>query len=70
MGTMSENPNQNEGIQSGRDAGEPGIKNEGIESKTNAREPERKLKDRIRARCWRTRNKTKGSNLSVMLDNP
>ena len=51
---MLENPKQNEGIESGRDA----------------REPETKQRDRIQARCWRTRNKTKGSNLSVMLENP
>ena len=51
---MSENLKQNEGIESGRDA----------------EEPETKRRDRIRARCWRTQNKTKGSNQSTMPENP
>ena len=37
---MPENPNQNEGIESGRDAGEPEIKKEGNEFRRNARETE------------------------------
>ena len=35
----------------------------GIESRRHAREPETKRMDQIRARCRRTRNKMKGSNL-------
>ena len=70
MGAMQENSNQNKGIESGCDAEEPKIKNEGIESGCNAKEPESKQRDRIWARCPRTRNKTKGSNLGLMLENP
>ena len=51
---MPENPKQNEGIKSKRDVGEP----------------ETKGRDRIWARCQRTRNKRKGSNLYIMLENP
>ena len=51
---MPENPKQNEGIESEGDAGEP----------------ETKQRDRIRARCRRTRNKMKGSNPDVMPENP
>ena len=69
LGAMLENPNQKEGIESRYDAGEPKIKKEGIESRSNAREPETKLWDQIRARCLRSRNKTKGSNPGAMLDN-
>ena len=47
---MPENPTQNERIESRCDAGEPDIKG----------------RDRIQARCRRTRNKRKGSNLGVM----
>ena len=36
----------------------------------DAGEPETKRRDRIRARCWRTRNKTKGSNPGAMPENP
>ena len=57
---MPENSNQKEGIESRNDAGEPEIKNEGIESRSNTREPETKLRDRIRARCLRTRKKNEG----------
>ena len=70
LGTMLENLNQNKGIESRCDAGEPEIKNLGIESRSNAKEPETKLKDRIRVRCLRTRNKTKGSNPGAMSENP
>ena len=52
-GAMLENLKQNEGIESGRDAGEL----------------ETKRRDRIQARCRRTRNKTKGSNPSAMSEN-
>ena len=51
---MLENPKQNGGIEYGLDA----------------REPQTKLRDRIRARCWRLRNKRMGSNLGAMLENP
>ena len=59
---MPKNPNQNKGIESRRDIGEPKIKrkgsnlgampenpkqNEGIESERNAGEPETKGRDRI-----------------------
>ena len=37
---MLENPNQNEGIESWHDDGEPEIKKEGNEFRRNAREPE------------------------------
>ena len=66
---MLENLNQNKGIESGRDAGEPEIKKEVIKSRSNARELETKLRDRIRARCSRTRKKRKGSNTSPMQEN-
>ena len=52
---MPENPNQKEGIESKHDAGESEIK---------------KGKDRIYEQLARTQKKTKGSNLSAMLDNP
>ena len=52
-GAMPKNPKQKEGIESGRDAGEP----------------ETKRRDQIQARCRRTRNKTKGSNLGEMPEN-
>ena len=67
---MTENTNQNKGIESGRDAGEPEIKKEGIKLRSNAREPETKQRDQIRVRCLRIGNKTKGSNLSAMQENP
>ena len=67
---MPKNSNHEEGIESTNDAGEPEIKNEGIESRSNTREPETKLRDRIRARCLRTRNKTKGLNPGAMRENP
>ena len=67
---MQENPNQNKGIESRRDVIELEIKNEGIESGHDAREPESKQRDRIWARCPRTRNKTKGSNPGGMPKNP
>ena len=51
---MLENPNQNKGIVSGSDTGEPEIKKEGIESRSNAREPK----------------KTKGLNSGAMSENP
>ena len=35
----------------------------------NAREPKNKLRDRIRALCLRTRNKTEGSNPIAMSEN-
>ena len=44
---MLENPNQNKGIESGRDAGEPEIKKEGNQSGRNAIEPESKQRDQI-----------------------
>ena len=43
---------------------------EGIESEHNVGELEKKIRDRIRARCWRTWNKKKGSNPSMMPENP
>ena len=51
---MPENPKQNEGIQSKRDAGEPGTKR----------------KDQIRVQFRITRNKTKGSNPGAVPENP
>ena len=51
---MLENPKKKEGIESGRNAGEP---------ETNGR-------DQIWAQCLRTRFKRKGSNLDVMPKNP
>ena len=42
----------------------------GIESENDAGELETKRRDRIRAQCQRTRNKTKGSNLGAMQKNP
>ena len=44
--------------------------NEGIESERDAGELETKQRDRIRARCRRTRNKTKGSNMGAMPESP
>ena len=44
---MPENPNQNKGIEYGRDGKEPKIKKEGIESGCDAREPESKQRDRM-----------------------
>ena len=67
---MIENTNQNKGIESGRDAGEPEIKKEGIESRSNARELETKQRDRIRALSPRTPNKIKESNQGAMPMNP
>ena len=67
---MSENSEKKEGIESRHDAGKPGIKKEGIESKSIAKESEKYLRDPIRARCMRTRNKTKGSNPGAMPENP
>ena len=49
---MQENSNQNKGIKSGRDTGEP---------ETNGR-------DRIWARCRRIPKKGKGSHLGAMLE--
>ena len=66
---MLENQNQKERIESRHDAGEPGIKKEGMKSRSNVREPETKLRDRIQARCLRTRNKTKGSNPGAIPEN-
>ena len=43
---------------------------EGIESRRDVGEPETKGRDRIRARCRRTRNKMKGSNPGAMPENP
>ena len=54
LGVMPENPK----------------KNEGIESRRNARKPEIKGRDNIRARCRRTRNKSKGKNPITILENP
>ena len=68
LGAIPENRNQKAGIESRHDAGEPKIKKEGI-SRSNAREPKTKLRDRIQARCLRTRNKTKGSTSCVMPEN-
>ena len=65
---MPENPKQNEGIESMRDAGEPKTK-EGIKFGHDAREPETKGRDRIWVRCWRNQNKTKGSNPGTMPKN-
>ena len=70
LGAMLGNPNQNKGIKYGRDVREPKIKKEGIESRRDAREPRTKQRDQIRMRCWRTRNKRKGSNLRAMLEDP
>ena len=67
---MQENLNQNKGIECGHDAREHEIEKEGIESRSNARELDTKLRDRIRARYRRTRNKRKGLNLGTMLENP
>ena len=53
LGAMLGNPNQNKGIESGCDAGEP---------KTKGR-------DRIWAQCQRTQNKRKGSNSGAMPEN-
>ena len=50
---MLENSNQNKGIESERNVGEPEIKGS----------------DQIKAQCQRTRNKRKGSNLGAILDN-
>ena len=50
---MQKNPKQNEGIESGRADGEP---------KT-------KRRDRIKAQCRGTQNKTKGSNLGAKSEN-
>ena len=66
---MPENPKQNEGIESGNDAGEL-EKNEGIESGRDAEKPKTKGWDLIRVQCWRIRIKMKGSNSSAMLENP
>ena len=52
--TMLENSKQKERIESGHDVGEPEIKR----------------RDRIRARCRRTRNKKKGLNSGMILENP
>ena len=49
---MPDNPKQKDGIESGRDSGEP----------------ETKGRDRIWALWRRTRNKRKGSNLVAMLE--
>ena len=54
MDAMPKNPKQNEGIESGRDA----------------KEPKTKGRDQIWARCQRTWNKRKGSNLGTMPENP
>ena len=54
LGVMHVNLKQNEGIESGRDAGVP---------KTKGR-------DQIWARCQRTWNKRKGSNMGTMQENP
>ena len=43
---------------------------EGIKSKHDFRDPETKQRDRIYARCWRTRNKTKELNPGVIPENP
>ena len=54
-------------LKSRHDAEEPEIKR--IESRHDAGEPETKGRDRIRARCRRTRNKRKGSNMGAMPEN-
>ena len=41
-----------------------------IKSRYDAREPETKGRDQIQERCWRTQNKTKGSNPSTVSENP
>ena len=66
---MLENPNKNEGIESRHDTREPKIKNEGIDYRHNSRDPETKRRDRVRERCRRTRNITKGSNPGEMPEN-
>ena len=43
--------------------------NKGIESGRDAQEPESKQRDLIRARCSRTQNKRKGSNLGMIPEN-
>ena len=54
MGAMPKNSNQNNGIEYGPDTGEL----------------ETKGRDRISARCWRTRKKKrKGSNLGAIPEN-
>ena len=68
-GMMPENPKQNEGIESRRDAGEPET-NEGIESGRDVREPKITGRDKIQVRYRRTQNKMKGSNPGAMLENP
>ena len=45
MGAMPKNPEQKEGIESRRDAGEPEIKKEGIESWLDDREHKSKQRD-------------------------
>ena len=54
LGVMPENPKKKEGIESGRDVGEP----------------ETNIRDRIYARCQRIRNKRKGLNLGAKPENP
>ena len=61
-GAMSENPKMKKGIESRQ-------QNEGNESGRDASELETKTRDRIRACCQRTRNKTKGSNPCMMSEN-
>ena len=60
-GRNAKEPETKERIDSRRDAEEHEKKKEGIEFGRNAREPESKQRDRIWARCRRTRNK-KGSD--------
>ena len=67
---MPENPIQKKGIESGGDAREPKIKKEGIEFRRNVEELETILRDRIRERCMRNRNKTKRLNSGAMPENP
>ena len=69
LDAMPENPNQKAGIESRHDVGEPEIKKEG-KFRSNVKDPETKLRNRIQARCLRTRNKTKGSNSGTMPKNP
>ena len=68
--SIPENPDQNKGIESRRNAGEPKIKKEGIESRRDVREAKSNQRDSVWARYPITQNKTKGSNTGVMPENP
>ena len=68
-GKMSDSDTMHKKImKSGHDAREPETK-EGIEFECDAGEPET-MRDRIQGRCWRNRNKRKGSNLGHDAEEP